>query len=229
MSVHFNCQYSYGDGFSLDASFETGAGVTGICGHSGSGKTTMLMLLAGLLRPRVGVIKVSDETLVDTARNISVPPERRSIGMVFQDNLLLPHYNVRTNLTYGQKRKPIHTVAFDEVIDVLELAPLLERRPATLSGGQARRVAIGRALLRGPKLLVFDEPWVGLEHELRDRVVTLVNRCVDTWQIPMLIVSHERQHLQAMTQQTIEMAHGSVQPSADQSTATSAAINQPTA
>lgn len=205
MPITFDCTYSYPDGFTLEGAYTAGDGVTGISGPSGSGKTTMLMLIAGLLRPTRGRITINDDVLVDTKKNHWLPPHQRGIGMVFQDSLLLPHRNVRANLTYGQKRKPRRSISFDHVIEVLELSDLLDRHPATLSGGQQRRVAIGRALLSGPRLLIFDEPWVGLEHTLRDRIVEFTKRCLHEWQIPTLIVSHEKQTLNALTQDIVTL------------------------
>jgi len=208
MSVSFDCRHRYGDGFALDAKFDAGDGVTAVCGASGSGKTTVLMLVAGLLRPADGRIALGGRVLVDTAAGVWVPPHRREVGVVFQDALLFPHRSVRANLTYGLERRPARPLDFDHVVEVLELGGLLGRRPGTLSGGQARRVAIGRALLRGPELLMLDEPWVGLDEPMRDRVVALVRRCIAEWRIPTLLVSHDRRFVRAMADQVVELAGG---------------------
>ena len=205
MSICFDCLHRYSGGFTLDMKFEAGDGVTAICGPSGSGKTTILMLVAGLLRPKRGRIVLGDQVLVDVAKHRWIPPHRRAVGVVFQDSLLFPHRDVRANLAFGLKRKPAKQFAFDHVVEVLELGELLDRYPATLSGGQARRVAIGRALLRGPELLMLDEPWVGLDDTLRERVVSLVQRCIAEWRIPTLLVSHDRRFVQSMTSQIIDI------------------------
>lgn len=205
MSVQFDCHHQYRSGFTLSMQFDAGDGVTAICGPSGSGKTTVLMLVAGLLRPRRGRIVLSERVLVDTSQRIWLPSHRRDVGMVFQDSLLFPHRDVRANLRFGLTRRPAKPFAFERVVEVMELGDLLDRYPATLSGGQARRVAIGRALLRGPELLMLDEPWVGLDEPLKQRVVDLVQRCLDEWRIPTLLVSHDRSSLERMADRVIEM------------------------
>ena len=208
MTVRFDCRHSYNHGFSLDVAFEGGEGVTGICGPSGSGKTTILMLMAGLLRPSDGVIILDNRVLVDTARRTWVPPHLRGVGMVFQDGLLFPHMTVRDNLRFGQSRRPARTIEFERVVEALAIADLLERYPSTLSGGQARRVAIGRALLRGPRMLMLDEPWSGLEEPLRDQVSTLVRQCIEKWRIPTLLVGHDQAFIQSMADRVILIQAG---------------------
>jgi len=208
MSVEVDCHHRFRDGFSLDVTFRAGDGVTALCGPSGSGKTTTLMLIAGLLRPRRGRIVIHGKPVVDTAERVWVPPHRRSVGVVSQDSLLFPHRSVRANLTYGLRRRPAQRYEVEHVVEVLELGELLDRYPATLSGGQARRVAIGRALLRGPELLMLDEPWVGLDEPLRDRVVELVRRCIAEWSVPTLLVSHDRGFVETMAERVIEVRDG---------------------
>lgn len=215
MTLLFNCRYQYNGGFSLNAAFEAGDGVTALCGPSGSGKTTILMLIAGLLKPRAGRIVLGDRVLADTADRLWIPPHRRAVGMVFQESLLFPHYDVRANLTYGLKRRPAKRFDFDRVVNILELKDLLDRRPATLSGGQARRAAIGRALLRGPKLLLLDEPWVGLDEPLKERVATLVQRCITEWRIPMLLVGHDRRFTEGLADRLVEIKAGCLREQRD--------------
>lgn len=210
MSLQFDCQHRYGDGFSLNAAFDAGDGVTALCGPSGSGKTTALTLIAGLLQPCRGRIVLGDQLVVDTSKRVRVPPHRRAVGVVFQDNLLFPHRDVRANLMYGKKRRPARSLSLEHVCDVLELTELLDRYPATLSGGQARRVAIGRALLRGPKLLVLDEPWTGLDDPLKERVADLVRRCIAEWRIPTLLVSHDRQFVGTLANRIVEIEAGRI-------------------
>jgi len=208
MSVEFDCRHRFRDGFALDATFQAGDGVTALCGPSGSGKTTTLMLIAGLLRPRTGRVVIHGRAVVDTTERVWVAPHRRSVGLVSQDSLLFPHRSVRANLMYGRRRRPARQYEIDRVVEVLELGELMGRYPATLSGGQARRVAIGRALLRGPELLMLDEPWVGLDEPLRDRVVELVRRCIAEWSVPTLLVSHDRRFVEAMADRVVEVNKG---------------------
>ena len=208
MAIQFDCHHQYDHGFELVVKFDAGDGVTAVCGPSGSGKTTILKLVAGLLRPRRGRIVLGDQVLLDTSARCWIPPQYRAVGVVFQDSLLFPHLNVRSNLTFGLKRRPARHLAFDHVVEVLEISDLLDRYPDTLSGGQARRVAIGRALLRGPRLLMLDEPWVGLDEPLKDQVVSLVRRCIAEWGIPTLLVSHDRKFIASIADRIVMMSEG---------------------
>ena len=214
MAMQFDCRYQYRGGFTLDARFEAGDGITAVFGPSGSGKTTILMLLAGLLKPQRGRIVLHGRVLVDTSQHLWAPPHRRAIGLVFQDSLLFPHRSVRENLMFGHKRRPTDDrFSLDHVVDVLELRELLARYPATLSGGEARRVAIGRAVLSGPRLLLLDEPCTGLDEPLRDRVTALIERCAAEWSIPMLLVSHDRRSVQSLARRVVEIEAGGVRDS----------------
>ena len=189
--IAFDCRLQRRD-FVLDAAFEAGGGVTALFGVSGSGKTTALRVLAGLERPERGRIAVDDAVLVDTARGVFVPACRRRMGMVFQDAQLFPHLSVRQNLEYGRWFTPAaeRRVAFAPVVEVLGIAHLLERQPATLSGGERQRVAIGRALLASPRLLLMDEPLAALDADRRLEVLPLIERVRDAFGIPILYVSH---------------------------------------
>ncbi len=211
MALRFDCRHRYEDGFELAAQLEVGDGVTAICGPSGSGKTTILALVAGLLRPGSGRIVLDDSVFVDTSERVWVPSHRRSIGLVFQDSLLFPHRSVLANLTYGLRRRPTRQVDLDRVLEVLELGDLVDRFPATLSGGQLRRVAIGRALLSGPRLLMLDEPWTGLDQPLRERVSTFLERCLAEWDIPTLLVSHDRDTVERLAERVVTLRAGRVE------------------
>jgi len=143
--------------FTLDVDIRVTESVTGIFGPSGSGKTTLLHLLAGLIKPDAGRIVLDGRVLCDTARNTFCPPNQRYLGMVFQDLCLFPHLNVKANLTYGERLVPpgARRFKFEDVIGMLELEPLLARWPAQLSGGERQRVALGRAILSSPRLLLW--------------------------------------------------------------------------
>ena len=194
--LEFDCRFQYPSGFSPDFNFTAGEGVTALVGHSGAGKTTVLNLIAGLLRPQSGTIKLRGQSLFETAANVDLPPEHRGVGYVFQDYQLFPHLSVLDNLCYGQRRRnQANAVAkqeFDKTVSVLELADLLARYPGTLSGGQKQRVAIGRAILRGPKLLLLDEPLNAVHWQLRENVMEHLRRVVGEFRLPTLLVSHDR-------------------------------------
>ncbi len=176
--------------FALDARFASPTpGVTALFGRSGCGKTTLVNALAGLL-PTRGSIELDGETWLDSARGIGVPAERRRIGYVFQDARLFPHYTVRGNLLYGAPQGG-DVRRFDDVVELLGLAGLLARRPGSLSGGERQRVALGRALLSGPRLLLLDEPLASLDVSRREEVLPYLERLRDAFAIPMVFVSHQ--------------------------------------
>jgi molybdate transport system ATP-binding protein len=210
--LEVTCCHRYPSGFRLHASFTADGGVTAVVGPSGSGKTTLLSILAGLLRPREGRIVLAGEVLLDSARGIHVPPERRHIGYVFQDYLLFPHLSVRQNLLYGWKRRPADSDAPtpEDVIAVLELGELLERSQATLSGGQRQRVALGRALLYGPRLLLLDEPVASLDEPLKKRVLGYLERALEKWSIPTLYVTHRPEEVRPLAARVVELKAGEV-------------------
>jgi molybdate transport system ATP-binding protein len=180
--------------FTLDAAFKAPTpGVVALFGRSGCGKTTTVSLLAGLRRADSGRIHVDGEDWFDSARGLDVPAEQRGVGYVFQDSRLFPHYDVRGNLLYGARRARNRqdAIAFDDVVALLDLAPLLARRPGTLSGGEKQRVALGRALLARPRLLLLDEPLSSLDAARRDEVLPCLERLRDHCAVPMVLVSHQ--------------------------------------
>lgn len=179
-------------GFTLDAAFEAPPGVTAIFGRSGAGKTTLVNAVAGLIRPDAARISFGDRVLCDTAARVWLPPHRRRIGYVFQDARLFPHLTVRQNLVYGRWFAPriAGGADFDRVVGLLGLGALLHRRPAALSGGERQRVAIGRAILSRPDLLLLDEPLAALDAPRKAEILPYLERLRDETRLPMLLVSH---------------------------------------
>ena len=178
-------------GFHRHVRVEEDARVVALTGHSGAGKTTVLNAIAGLLRPHSGRIEIDGRTLYDSAAGIDLPTHRRRIGYVFQDARLFPHLDVRRNLGYGRHgRDGQARFGFDAVVDLLGIGQLLERRTRHLSGGEAQRVAIGRALLSQPAILLFDEPLSALDQSRREELIPWLQRVRDEIRLPMLYVSH---------------------------------------
>jgi molybdate transport system ATP-binding protein len=182
------------EGFKLRAHLEAPTpGVIALFGRSGCGKTTLVNIISGLLEPDEGRIELDDRILTDTRGRIRVPVEHRRIGYVFQDARLFPHLGVLANLRYGQRRAPpqARTLGVDEVIALLGLEPLLKRRTHQLSGGERQRIALGRALLSQPRLLLLDEPLAALDAARREEVLPYLERLRDRFAIPMVFVSHQ--------------------------------------
>jgi molybdate transport system ATP-binding protein len=179
--------------FSLDAVFELPTpGVVALFGRSGCGKSTLVNVIAGLLDPDAGRVALDDQVLLDTGRRLYVPPERRRIGYVFQDARLFPHLSVVANLKFAEARAPAHHyVTLDAVAGLLDLGSLMNRRTHQLSGGERQRVAIGRALLSQPNLLLLDEPLASLDAARRDEVLPYLETLRDQLNIPMVYVSHD--------------------------------------
>lgn len=202
------------DRFALDVDLVTTHRVTGVFGVSGSGKTTLLEAVAGLRGGAEGRIALGDETWLDTAAGVRVPPERRGIGYVPQDSLLFPHLDVAGNLRAGRARADAQGRDFDatcaQVVQVLDLAPLLDRRVATLSGGERQRVALGRALCSGPRLLLLDEPLASLDAALRRRVLPFLRRVQAEFSLPILLVSHDPVEVQALCEDLVVLREGRV-------------------
>lgn len=181
-------------GFELDAAFDAPTGVTALFGRSGSGKTTVINAVAGLLTPDEGRIVINDTVLLDRARRIFLPPHHRRVGYVFQDHRLFPHMTVQQNLLYGRRFAAEATAPGqpdpDRMIDLLGIRPLLDRRPGALSGGEKSRVAIGRAILSCPRLLLMDEPLAALDEARKTEILPYIERLRDELSLPILYVSH---------------------------------------
>jgi molybdate transport system ATP-binding protein len=196
--------------FELEAQFELPTpGVVALFGRSGCGKSTLVNVIAGLLKADHGRVALDDAVLLDTARRIDVPPERRHIGYVFQDARLFPHLSVAANLRYAQRRaKRPPFVGLDLVADLLDLGALMHRRTHQLSGGERQRVAIGRALLTQPSLLLLDEPLASLDTSRREEVLPYLETLRDQLAIPMVYVSHHFDEVLRLATHLVLMAAG---------------------
>ena len=177
----------------IAARFAVGGGLTALTGPSGAGKSSVLAMVAGLLRPDRGHVRVGGVTLFDKSAGIDLPPDRRRIGYVFQDGRLFPHRRVRANLLYGHYLAAAEDrwIGLDEVVAFLGIGALLDRWPRSLSGGEAQRVAIGRALLSGARSLLMDKPLSSLDLPRRAEIMTLIERVRDELSIPVLYVTHD--------------------------------------
>ncbi len=200
-------------GFALDVEFTAPArGVTAIFGPSGCGKSTILNAVAGLLRPDSGRVAMDGTALLDTAHGIALPAEQRRCGLVFQEARLFPHLNVDSNLRYGMRRAPRDAdgPSFEEVVALLGIEGLLSRRPARLSGGERQRVALGRALLMRPCLLLMDEPLAALDAPRRAEILPFLARLRDAAAMPILYVTHALDEVDALADQMVLMDSGRV-------------------
>jgi molybdate transport system ATP-binding protein len=211
MSLDVSAEARLGD-FNLDARFASDSRVTAIVGPSGSGKTSVLNAIAGLLRPEHGRVAVDGAVLLDTEAGIFLPPHRRRIGYVFQDGRLFPHLSVKGNLRYGRMfAKPRRADAsFEEVVGLLDLGALLDRGTAALSGGEKQRVAIGRALLSSPLLLLLDEPLSSLDDKRKEEVMPFLERLRDQARMPIVYVSHDLAEIERLAGTVVRMADGKV-------------------
>jgi molybdate transport system ATP-binding protein len=198
--------------FSIEASFTSEGRVTGLFGASGAGKTSLINMIAGLLKPDRGIIAIDNETLDDTAGRVHVPPYRRRIGYVFQDARLFPHLDVSQNLDYGRRMNGLERDPASEarITDLLDIGGLKDRRPGQLSGGERQRVALGRALLSKPRLLLLDEPLGSLDEGRKVEILPYLVRLRDEAGIPMVYVSHDAAELRQLATQIVMLRHGRV-------------------
>ncbi len=199
--------------FTLDVGFTvSGPGITVLFGPSGSGKSTTISAIAGLLQPERGRVSINGEFLLDTERGLFVPVRKRRIGYVFQEGRLFPHMSVRSNLLFGWRRsrpRP-HRQEIEHVVELLGVGPLLGRRPHTLSGGERQRVALGRALLSNPKLLLLDEPLAALDEARKAEIMPYLERLRDEARMPILYVSHSVDEVSRLANQIIVLSEGRV-------------------
>ncbi|WP_043767868.1 molybdenum ABC transporter ATP-binding protein [Roseivivax isoporae] len=198
--------------FSLDAAFRAPPGLTVLFGRSGSGKTTIVNAVAGLLMPEAGRIAAGEWTLLDTDRGVALPPHRRRLGYIFQEGRLFPHLTVRQNLSYGVRFAPRDAPREDprRVIDLLGIGHLLDRRPGALSGGEKSRVAIGRALLSTPRLILADEPLAALDEARKAEILPYFERLRDEVSIPILYVSHSASEVARLATTVVALDAGRV-------------------
>ena len=199
--------------FKLDVAFSTDtSGITALFGRSGAGKTCIVNMLAGLLKPERGRIAVNGQVLFDSAKAIDMPPERRRLGYVFQESRLFPHLNVRGNLEYGMKLVPRRErrITFDEVVEVLGIGALLTRRAHRLSGGEKQRVAIGRALLTSPRLLLMDEPLASLDGPRKNEILPFIERLSERFAVPIVYVTHAMDEIIRLADTLVLVSDGTV-------------------
>lgn len=198
--------------FKIDASFTSDGLVTGLFGNSGAGKTSIINMIAGLTTPDHGRISLDNDVLDDSASGLHVPPHRRRIGYVFQDARLFPHLSVRQNLDYGRRMNSLahDTAAEKHTVDLLDTGHLLDRRPAQLSGGERQRVALGRALLAKPRLLLLDEPLGSLDEERKAEILPYLIRLRDEASVPMVFVSHDPAEMRRLATNVVMLKRGKV-------------------
>ena len=210
--IEFQATLSRGQ-FDFDMKCSFGEGITGIYGPSGHGKTTLLQLLSGLVEPDSGYISIGDEIVFDNARKINIPSRYRKLGVVFQEGRLFPHLAVEENLRYGEKLLPQsqRRIQFDDVVSTLEISHLLKKKPAQCSGGEQQRIAMGRALLSSPRLLLMDEPFSAVDIALREQILIYLVRIHRKYKIPMLVVSHDLPDILRLTDEILMVRNGQVE------------------
>ncbi len=209
MELQLQLRKQQGD-FLLELDLKVSGERVGVFGPSGSGKSTLVNLLAGLTRPDSGQILLDGQPLFDSSNRVDLAPHRRRIAMVFQQHGLFPHLTVRKNLLYGHQRCPAdeQRIELDEVAEVLEIGTLLEQKPETLSGGQSQRVALGRAILASPRLLLMDEPLSALDDDLRYRIIPYLNLVSERFRIPFVFISHSLVEMRLMADQVAVLEKG---------------------
>ncbi|WNV07934.1 molybdenum ABC transporter ATP-binding protein [Tardiphaga sp. 709] len=198
--------------FSVDVAFTSEGRVTGLFGSSGAGKTSLVSMIAGLVQPDRGIIAVDSDVLYDSSARVHVPPHRRRIGYVFQDARLFPHLSVAQNLDYGRRMNRLTRDPAEEtrITEMLDIGHLLDRRPGGLSGGERQRVALGRALLSQPRLLLLDEPMGALDDERKAEILPYLKRLRDAGDVPMIFVSHDADEMRQLATQVVMLKRGRV-------------------
>ena len=187
------------------------SGITGVYGESGSGKTTLARTIAGLEQSSVGLVRFRDAIWQDTKQKLFVPTHERQVGFVFQDSILFPHLSVQDNLMFGYDRRSstVDVVNIDHVIELFDLTNLLNRDPASLSGGETQRTVIAQAVLGQPQLLIMDEPMTGLDHRRRKSAVLYIEKLHEIIDIPILYITHSIRELDRLASHLVVLEHGS--------------------
>jgi molybdate transport system ATP-binding protein len=198
--------------FTVAAQFASAGGATALFGPSGAGKTTIVNMIAGLLAPDRGRIALGDDVLFDSVARVNVPPQRRRIGYVFQEGRLFPHLSVRQNLDYGRRMNGLRRdrAAMERIVTLLDIGHLLPRRPGRLSGGERQRVAVGRALLMKPVLLLLDEPLASLDAARKREILPYLERLRDEAKVPMVYVSHQAAEVKRIVNSVVKLEAGRV-------------------
>ena len=196
--------------FLLDVQATVSSGITGVYGPSGHGKSSLLNSIAGLVKPDAGCITIRDEKVFDSEQKINLPVQKRNVGYVFQDIRLFPHLSIEKNLKYGTRKDIGSEIDFDEVIDILNIRDLLTKKPSECSGGEKQRIAIGRALLSGARILLMDEPFSAVDVNLRNNIIPFLKAINLRFQIPMLVVSHDLPDLLSLTSDLLLLKEGKV-------------------
>ena len=198
--------------FDLDVNLELQKRVTGLFGPSGAGKSTLLSIIAGLIKPDIGRLIIDEECLFDSKAGVNIPTHQRRIGLIFQEGRLFPHLTVQHNLAYGFNllEKQQQRFSLDQIVELLEIAHLLKQRPHQLSGGEKQRVAIGRALLSSPRLLLLDEPLASLDDRLKSQILPFLKRVAEEINIPMIYISHSMEEVQQITKNIVYIDNGKI-------------------
>lgn len=195
--------------FSLEMKLETGSGITAVLGRSGAGKSTLAKVLAGLAEPDRGTVVFGGETFFDSARGVSLPPEKRGIGFVFQEHRLFPHLSVRSNLSFGRiagGRRP--RADMERIVELFGIENLLERRPPSLSGGESQRVSLARAILAAENFIIMDEPLCSLDAERRESLLGYIEKIPAAFDIPILYITHSANEAKRLADSILVMDAG---------------------
>jgi molybdate transport system ATP-binding protein len=198
--------------FDLDVNLGIQKRVTGLFGPSGAGKSTLLSIIAGLIKPDIGRLIIDEECLFDSKAGVNIPIHQRRIGLIFQEGRLFPHLTVQHNLAYGFNllEKQQQRFGLDQIVELLEIGHLLKQRPHQLSGGEKQRVAIGRALLSSPRLLLLDEPLASLDDRLKSQILPFLKRVAEEINIPMIYISHSMEEVQQITKNIAYIDNGKI-------------------